>query len=70
MVFICVFCVFMLHLRGIFILEKTPKTSGVIVVCSGLERIGNSLKIRKMAGYVKHWKVEDFLRFASLVHDK
>ena len=48
MVFICVFCVFMLHLWGVFIWEKTPKTSGVIVVFSGIESIGNSLKIRNM----------------------
>ena len=51
MVFICVFRVFLLHL-WVFLSKNPPpfpppKKSGVIAVCSGLERIGNSLKICK-----------------------
>ena len=41
-----VFRVFMLHFWG-FLSKKTLQKSGVIVVCSGLEMIGKSLKIRK-----------------------
>ena len=57
---------------GFFSEENPKKTSGVIAVCSsGLEKIGNSSKIRKMAGYMKHWKAENFLRSQpSQVHDK
>ena len=57
---------------GGFFSEQNPKkTSGVIAVCSGLEKIGNSSKIRKMAGYMKHWKAENRIRSQpSLVHDK
>ena len=60
------------HMRvlRVYVALKTPKTSGVIVVSSGLGRIGNPLKIRKIVGYVKHWKVENFLNFQlSLAHD-
>ena len=46
MVFICVFRVFVLYLWG-FLSKKTPQESGLNFVCSGLERIGNSLKIHK-----------------------
>ena len=50
--------------------KKPQETTGVIAVCSGLERIWNSLKIRKMDGYVKHWKVENFLcSQPTLAHD-
>ena len=38
-------------LMGDFYVRKTQETSRVIVVCSRLERIGNSLKICKMADY-------------------
>ena len=56
---------------GVLSKKKPQKASGVIVVCSALERITNSLKIRKMAGYMKHWKVKKFLLFRpSLAHDK
>ena len=56
---------------GVLSKKNPQKASGVIVVCSALERITNSLKIRKMAGYMKHWKVKKFLRFRpSLAHDK
>ena len=35
------------------------------------KRVGNSLKLRQMAGYVKHWKVENFLHSQpSLSHEK
>ena len=35
------------------------------------ERIENSLKMGKMAGYVIYWKVENFLcSTTSLTHDK
>ena len=48
--------------------EKTT-TSGLIIVCSRLGRIGNSFNIGKMAGYVKHLKVENFLHSQpSLAH--
>ena len=58
-------------LMGDFYVRKTQETSRVIVVCSRLERIGNSLKICKMADYVKHWKVENFVRSQpSLAHEK
>ena len=46
-VHMCVLCVYV-ALMNDFYLRKNPKTSGVIVVCSGLESIGNSLKIRNM----------------------
>ena len=52
---------------GLFFSQKTQKSSGVIIVCSGFEesvcqillekKIGNSLKRHKMDGYVTHWKV-------------
>ena len=64
MTFICVFCVFMLHLWGIFILEKKPKISGVIVVCSGLKRIGNSLKNAK---WLAMWNIEKLKIFFALL---
>ena len=41
-----VFSVSMLHLWG-FLSKKIPSKSGVIIVCSGSERIGKSLKINK-----------------------
>ena len=56
-VHLCVCVAFM----GDFFLKNLKKTSGVIFVCSGLERIRNSLTIRKMADYEKHWKVGNFL---------
>ena len=46
MVFICVSCVYV-ALTGLFLSKKSPQKSIVIVVCSGLERIGKSLKIPK-----------------------
>ena len=65
-----VFRVFMLHLCG-FLSKKSPPKSRVIVVCSGLERIGKSLKIRKNGWpceALERWK---FLHSQlSLVHDK
>ena len=65
-----VFRVFMLHLWG-FLSKKSPPKSRVIVVCSGLERIGKSLKIRKNGWpceALERWK---FLHSQlSLVHDK
>ena len=52
---------------GLFFSQKTQKSSGVIIVCSGFEesvcqillekKIGNSLKRHKMDGYVTHRKV-------------
>ena len=67
----CSFCVFMLHLWEFLSKKKPPKRRGIIVICFGLERITNFLKLRKMAGYVKHWKVKNFLRSQpSLAHDK
>ena len=42
----CILCIYV-GLMGDFYLIKPQKTSGVIVVCSGLESIGDSLKIRK-----------------------
>ena len=53
-----VFRVFMLHLWG-FLSKKTLQKSGVIVVCSGLERIGKSLKICKndwLCEVLENWK--------------
>ena len=65
-----VFRVFMLHLWG-FLSKKSPPKSRVIVVCSGLERIGKSLKIRKngwLCEALESWK---FLHSQlSLAHDK
>ena len=65
-----VFRVFMLHLLGL-LSKKTLQKSGVIVVCSELERIGKSLKIRKNGWpceALERWK---FLHSQlSLVHDK
>ena len=60
MVFMFLLCVYVTLLR-IFTHDKPKKISGVIVVCSGLELTGNSLKICKTAGYVKNWTVEHFL---------
>ena len=71
-----VFRVFMLHLWEFLSRKPTPPTkkkkkSGVIVVCSGLERIGKPLKIRKNGGLceaLENWKL---LRSQpSLAHDK
>ena len=65
-----VFRVFMLHLWG-FLSKKTIQKSGVIVVCSELERIGNSLKIRKndwLSEALESWKFRHF--GSSLAHDK
>ena len=70
MVFTFILSVYIALMRVLF-KEKLQKRSGVIVVYSGLERITNSLKIRKMAGYVKHWEVKHLLRSQpSLAHDK
>ena len=65
MVFMCVFCVFMLRLLGGGELSKNPhlKKSEIIVVCSGLEKILEIPWIyAKMTGYVKDWKIENVLR--------
>ena len=65
-----VFSVSMLHLWG-FLSKKIPSKSGVIIVCSGSERIGKSLKIRKngwLCEVLESWK---FLHHQpSLTHDK
>ena len=41
--FVCLCCTYV----GFLSKKKPQSTSGVTVVCSGLERIGNSMKIRK-----------------------
>ena len=65
-----VFRVFMLHLWG-FLSKKSPPKSRVIVVCSGLERIGKSLKIRKNGWLCEALESWEFLHSQpSLAHDK
>ena len=62
-----VFRVFMLHLWG-FLSKKTLQRSGVIVVCSGLERIGKSLKIRKngwLCEALESWKFSSLPNFSG-----
>ena len=61
-----VICVFRCNFRC-----KTPPKSGVIVVCSGLERIGNSLKMRKNGWLCEALESWEFLHSQpSLAHDK